>query len=186
MALHPRRHEAELLRGMSTTADLNRPPAKGAGQLWERLLTWAGLVSAGFTALCCLGVSAAVSLATSVGATFLTQDSSLRPILAGTLAVTVAGSALTYWRHRRPVPLLLTVVAAIWVYALIFIVGGSHGGHADHMADQMADHMTDHAGGHAGFGTGHLALIWLGLAVLVAAQVWDVVLHLPRRSRSAS
>lgn len=62
-----------------------------------------GAVAAGFTALCCIGVSAAVSLSTALGATFLTRDSTLRPLLAVTLAVTVAGSALTYtyWRRRR-------------------------------------------------------------------------------------
>ena len=79
-------------------------------------LSWAGVVTSGFTALCCLGVSAAVSLATAAGATFLTRDSSLRPLLTASLAVTVVGSALTFWRHRRPGPPALTAVAAIWVY----------------------------------------------------------------------
>lgn len=109
-----------------------------------------------------------------MGATFLTQDSTLRPILAGTLALTVAGSALTYWRHRHPGQLILTALAAVWVYGVIFLAGGSHGGYADvSTTDHMADH--DHASAHAGLGGGRLALAWVGLAVLVAAQVWDVV-----------
>jgi hypothetical protein len=155
---------------VSTTTDLEKPTAGAGVPLWHRGLTWAGLVGAGFTALCCLGVSAALSLASAVGATFLTQDSSLRPILAGTLALTVAGSALTYWRHRRPGPLILTALAAVWAYGVIFLVGGTHAAHGTStMADHMTDHMADHASGHAGLGGGRLALAWTGLAVLVAA-----------------
>jgi hypothetical protein len=81
------------------------------------VVSWVGVLSAGLTTLCCLGVSAALSLATALGATFLTRDGTLRPILGGTLAVTIAGSALTYRRHRRPAPLALTTLAAVWVYA---------------------------------------------------------------------
>jgi len=138
-------------------------------------LSWAGVVTSGFTAFCCLGVSAALSLATAASATFLTRDSSLRPLLAASLAVTVVGSALTFWRRQRPGPLALTAVAAISVYAFIYLVGGPHGGtgHGDHMADQMSDHATHAA--HAGFSGGRLTAVWLGLAVLVAAQVWDLV-----------
>jgi len=70
----------------------------------QRWFGWVPLGAAGFTTLCCLGFSAALSLATGLGATFLTEDSTLRPILAVTLGLTVATSALTYWRHRRPGP----------------------------------------------------------------------------------
>ena len=161
---------------MSTTTDIERPIAAADIPVWRRCLSWIGLVAAGFATLCCLGVSAALSLASAMGATFLTQDSTLKPILAGTLALTIAGSALTYWRHRRPGPLVVTVLAAVCVYSVIFLLGGSHSGHgASTMADQMTDHMADHASGHAGLGGGRLTLAWTGLAVLVAAQVWDLV-----------
>lgn len=141
------------------------------------------MVTAGFTTLCCLGVSAALSLATAVSATFLTRDSTLRPILAGTLAVTIAGSALTYWRHRRPGPLALTTLAAVWVYSIVFVVGGGRGGrgdagHGDHVVEQAAKQV-----GH-GFTGGRLALVWIGLAALVGAQVWDLVRV--RRGRRAA
>jgi hypothetical protein len=153
---------------MDTARQRSNPVGKGRG------FSWVGVVTAGFTTLCCLGVSAALSLATAVGATFLTRDSTLRPILAGTLAVTIAGSALTYWRHRRAGPLALTTLAAVWVYAVVFVVGSGRGGqagagHGDHMVEDAARQV-----GH-GFTGGRLALVWVGLAALVSAQVWDLL-----------
>jgi len=66
-----------------------------------------------------LGLAAALSLASSIGATFLTRDSSLRPVLIVTLAVTTLGTALTFWRHRSsPVPLLFGAVAVVGAAAL--------------------------------------------------------------------
>lgn len=119
-----------------------------------------------------------------MGATFLTRDATLRPILAVTLALTVAGSALTYRRHRRPGPLVVTTIAAVWVYAVTYLVGGGHGqsAHADHMA--MADHGSTHAAG--GLSGGRLVLIWIGLALLVGAQSWDLVGIRRCRSENAS
>ncbi len=43
----------------------------------QRWLPRAGLLSAASTTLCCLGISAALSLATAVGASFLTRDATL-------------------------------------------------------------------------------------------------------------
>lgn len=142
---------------------------------WRRWVPAFGTVSATFTALCCLGISAALSLSTAVGATFLTRDSTLKPILAATLAVTIAGSILTSWRTRRVGPLILTILAAAWIYAFIFVNGGTHTGHTpvDHMADNMAEDVaTQH--GH-GLSDGRVALVWVGLALLIGAQVWDFV-----------
>jgi hypothetical protein len=141
--------------------------------LWQRLLPRAGAIAAGFTALCCLGISAALSLASSVGATFLTRDSSLKPLLAMTLVITALGSALTYWRHRHPGPLLLTAAAGAWVYLFTFVVKtSSHTPMHDDMshAHEHGSHLT-----HAGLTGGRRTLVWLGLAVLIAAQVWDVM-----------
>jgi hypothetical protein len=153
---------------MDTARQRTSPVAKGQ---W---FSWVGVATAGFTALCCLGVSAALSFATAVGATFLTRDSTLRPILAGTLAVTVAGSVLTHWRHRRAGPLAVTTLAAVWVYAIVFVVGSGQRGHAgaghgDGMVEGAAKQV-----GH-GFTGGRLTLVWVGLAALVGAQVWDLV-----------
>lgn len=170
---------------MSATTKPDLPRTEVAAPLWQRGLNWVSLVAAGFTALCCLGVSAALSLASAVGATFLTQDSSLQPILALTLAITVAGSALTFWRHRRPGPLVVTVLAAVLVYSVIFLVGGSHGAHsAPSTGDHMTDVMADHASGHGGLGGWRLTFAWTGLAALVGAQVWDLV-SVRRRTKAA-
>ncbi len=85
---------------MSVTGDADG--ASGPG--WRRWFASVSVVAAGFTTLCRLGLSAALALASAVGAGFLTKDSTLRPILALTLALTVAGSALTYGRSRRRRP----------------------------------------------------------------------------------
>ena len=103
---------------------------------WQRIISLGGVVAAGFTTLCCLGLAAALSFASAVGASFLTHDSSLRPVLIVALAITTLGSALTFWRRRStPGPLLLTIAASVWIYSLVF--GLSSGGHAMH--DQMGD-----------------------------------------------
>ena len=85
---------------------LTQPPVGAestASQRSERLIAPVGLLATGFTAACCLGVTAALSIATALGATFLTRDATLKPLLIVTLLVTCAGSALTYWRHRHTV-----------------------------------------------------------------------------------
>ena len=76
--------------------------------LWQRSLPRAGAVAAAFTTLCCLGFTAALSLASAVGATFLTRDATLKPLLVATIILTLVGSALTYRRHGNPLPLILT------------------------------------------------------------------------------
>lgn len=126
--------------------------AEAPGSRWQRWPAPIGALSTGFTALCCLGISAAVSLASAVGATFLLRDETLRPLLIASIAVSVAGSVLTYWRHRDPGPVLLTLTAGAFLYWQIY---GRSGGH--------------------GFTGGRLALVWVALAVLVAAQLWDVI-----------
>ena len=154
-----------------------RPPSSVAR--W-RPLAAAGTVAAGFTTLCCLGVSAAVSLSTSLGATFLTRDSSLRPLLAATLAVTVTASAFTFWRHRGLVwPFAATAAAAIMIYGAVYI-GLGPGGMNDGMA---GDAPPTPGAGHSGLGNGRLTIVWTGAVLLIGAQMWDVLRV--RRSRSA-
>ena len=155
-----------------------QPPSDVSG--WRQVVGPVGTAAAGFTTLCCLGVSAAVSLSTSLGATFLTRDSSLRPLLAATLAVTVAASALTFWYHRGIVwPFAATAAAAIMIYGGVYIGLGAGG-----MNDGMAGEALPGPGaGHGGLGNGRLALISTGAVLLVGAQLWDLLRV--RRSRSA-
>ncbi|MBA2560897.1 MAG: MerC domain-containing protein, partial [Propionibacteriales bacterium] len=100
-----------------------------------------------FTTICCLGFTAALSLASAVGATFLTRDATLKPLLVATIILTVVGSALTYRRHRNPLPLILTALAGAWVFLFIFTVGGAP-----------------------------RPVVWAGLAVFLGVQVWDLIL----------
>lgn len=151
-----------------------RPPALGdAGGLLPR----AGFIASAITTVCCLGLSAAVSLASSIGATFLTRDATLQPLLAVTLAITVAGSVWTYRRHRSPLPLLLTIAASALVYSALYGrldngIGVAHaaGEHGSHGA--MRDSITTAGGSHGGISA--TVLVWIGLGVLLVAQLWDV------------
>lgn len=138
---------------------------------WQRWLPRAAALVAGFATLCCLGLTALVSLLTAIGATFLTTDATLRPLLIVSLVITIAGSAFTWHRHRNPLPLLLTVVAAVTIF-LSFngnaLFGHTAGGHSgDPMGDGMGDGSAT-AGLPGGLG------VWIGLTLLVAAQVWDI------------
>lgn len=75
-----------MLRGLSAEAG----PGQSSSSSGRQWFAWIPLVAAGFTTLCCLGASAALSL-------------------------TVGASGLTYWRHRRAGPLVLSAIAATWI-----------------------------------------------------------------------
>ncbi|GLD45107.1 mercuric transporter MerH [Mycobacterium kiyosense] len=117
---------------------------------WQRWLPRGAALVAAFATLCCLGLTALVSLLTAIGATFLTTDATLRPLLAVSLVITIAASAFTWRRHRNPLPLLLTVIAAGVIFWSLY-------------GAQLSS-----AGLPGGVG------VWLGLALLLTAQVWDV------------
>jgi hypothetical protein len=57
----------------------------------------------------------------AVGVGFLVQDRYLAPALVALLAVTVAGSVLTFRRHRNPVPLAVTTLAGASLYWDIYV-----------------------------------------------------------------
>ncbi len=82
-----------------------------------------------------------------MGATFLTRDATLKPLLVATVILTLVGSALTYRRHRNPLPLILTALAGAWVFLLTFTIGGTP-----------------------------RPVVWAGLAVFLGVRVWDLVL----------
>ena len=138
-------------------------PAAGQIPLWQRSLPRAGAAAAAFTTLCCLGFTAALSLASAVGATIMTRDATLEPILVATIILTVVGSALTYRCHRNPLPVILTALAGTWVFLSIFTIRGLP-----------------------------RPAVWAGLAVFLGVQVWDLFLvrrcrtRLPAISETAS
>jgi len=162
-------------------ADADEIGGRGDGATPSGLINRAGFVATAITTVCCLGLSAAISLASSVGATFLTRDATLKPLLAVTLGVTVAASAWTFRRHGSPGPLILTVVAGAVIFAALLgpldtgigvanasAAHGAHdGGHAMH------DAMSAAGGSHGGISA--RALVWIGLAGLFGAQVWDLL-----------
>lgn len=167
-----------------------------AGRAGGGLVGRVGFVASAVTTVCCLGVAAAVSLATAVGATFLTRDATLKPLLVVSLAVTIAASAWTFSRHRGPGPLVLTVLASGLVFTALYGpldtgIGVAHAatGHASaHPA--MGDRMTAAAASQGGVSP--RVLVWIGLAALLSAQIWDVrrtrrcvdppdARHVPRR-----
>ncbi len=152
-------------------------PQVGRGAVlrrWRRWFPRAATIGVAFTALCCLGVSAALSLASSVGAGFFLRDETLRPLLITALALTILASWLTFRRHHNPIPLMVTVAASAAVYGFIFVgAGPSSGGngHGDHSIDAAADESSAVADPSGARG----ALAWSALAVLLGAQAFDIV-----------
>ena len=137
---------------------------------WQRWLPRAAALVAGFATLCCLGLTAVVSLLSAIGATFLTTDATLKPLLVVSLVITVVASGFTWRRHRNPLPLLLTVIAAGVIFWSLYgtpLFGQHAGGHGDPMGDGMGAHSAP-AMLPGGVG------VWIGLALLLTAQVWDV------------
>lgn len=153
-------------------------PQRLVGRAGGNWLPRAGLVASAFTAMCCVGLSVAVSLASGIGATFLTQDSTLQPLLIISLAITIAGSAFTFRRHRNPLPLLSTVLASAWIWASLYgPLNGGIGvegavGH-DASGDAVSDGMSAMSVAGRGGGISPTTLVWVGLGVLLAAQIWD-------------
>lgn len=121
-------------------------PPQTSAPVWERWLPRLSGGAAIVTTLCCIGLSAVISLATAVGATFMTRDSSLRPILAVTLIITAIASAFTLRRHRNPLPLIITIASGALIFWTLF--GGSNAsGHGSTGQDAGTAHSTT-APGH--------------------------------------
>lgn len=75
-----------------------------------------GIGGSVFAALCCLGVTAAVSLLSAVGLGFLANDRVLIPLLIGFLALAIAGLALDWRHHHHPSALVLGSAAGIGLF----------------------------------------------------------------------
>jgi len=139
-----------------------------------------GFVASAITTVCCLGLSFAISLASSIGATFLTRDATLKPLLAVMLGVTIIGTTLTLRRHRNPAPVIFVVIGAALVFAALYGpldagigVSNATAGHGGHHA-AMGDSMSTNSDAHGGISA--RALVWIGLATMLTAQLVDAVL----------
>jgi mercuric ion transport protein len=75
-----------------------------------------------FTALCCLGIPALLSIVSAVGLGFLINDAILLPLLVVFLALTLYGLFRGYQKHRKPGAVLLGggSAVALLVFLLVF------------------------------------------------------------------
>lgn len=71
-----------------------------------------GILGATFAALCCLGLSAVLSVVTAVGLGFLIKDAILLPLLILSLAITLWGLLSGWRRHHNGAALVLGVLAS--------------------------------------------------------------------------
>jgi hypothetical protein len=143
-----------------------KAPGNGGSSGWQQLVPRAIAAGAVLTVLCCIGLSVATGLVSAAGAAFLLRDATLRPLLLAVLAATVVSSVLTFRRHRNVFPVLLTTLAGGTLYWLIFGHGQAHG---DHMGDAMPN------SAHNALTGASRPPVWAAIAVLIGAQVWDLI-----------
>ena len=80
-----------------------------------------GILGAAFAALCCLGISAVLSVISAIGLGFLIHDAVLLPLLIISLLLTLWGLFSGWKRHRRPAALLLGTMAAFSLTIFSFV-----------------------------------------------------------------
>ena len=80
-----------------------------------------GILGAAFAALCCLGVSAILSVVSAIGLGFLVNDAVLLPLLVVSLLVTAWGLVSGFRRHYHPGALVLGAAGGIGVLVFIFV-----------------------------------------------------------------
>jgi mercuric ion transport protein len=80
-----------------------------------------GVVGSIFAALCCLGVSAVVSVVSAIGLGFLINDAVLLPLLLVFLGITLAGLAMGYRRHHRPHAVALGALSGLGLLVFSFL-----------------------------------------------------------------
>src|SRR3989442_15081179 len=81
----------------------------------------AGLLGAVFAALCCLGISAVVSIVPAPGLGFLLNDAVLLPLLVVSLLVTLWGLFSGWRRHHTPSALGLGALGGSGLFAFSFV-----------------------------------------------------------------
>ncbi len=106
----------------------------------DLLKQWSSLAGAGFAAACCLGLTAALSILTAIGAGFLIRDAILIPVYVGLLALSVWLLYRSARSHANLMPFWLGLAGAVTALAGLWIAAG---------------------------------VVYVALAALVAASVWD-------------
>ena len=86
----------------------------------ERHTDKAGVVGSVFTALCCVGFPALLSILSAVGLGFL-NDAILLPLLIIFLLMTLVGLAIGLRQHHRASALIVGIISAIGVFVFIFV-----------------------------------------------------------------
>ncbi len=80
-----------------------------------------GIFGATFAALCCLGISAVLSVVTAIGLGFLIHDAVLLPLMVLSLLVALWGLLSGWQRHRNPGPLAVGSIAAAALVVFSFV-----------------------------------------------------------------
>ena len=80
-----------------------------------------GVLGSVFTALCCLGIPALLSILSAVGLGFIINDAILLPLLVVFLVVTVLGLISGKRRHGKSWALLLGVISGLVILAFLFV-----------------------------------------------------------------
>lgn len=80
-----------------------------------------GITGSILAALCCLGVTAVVSVLSSIGLGFLINDRVLLPLLLGFLALAVAGLGIDARHHHHPSALIVAVASGIALFLFTWV-----------------------------------------------------------------
>jgi len=80
-----------------------------------------GILGAAFAALCCLGISAVLSVVSAIGLGFLIHDAVLLPLLIISLLVMLWGLFSGWKRHRQPAVLIVGMIAALSLVVFSFV-----------------------------------------------------------------
>lgn len=88
---------------------------------WQRYADKVGIGGSIFTALCCLGFPALLSLLAAIGLGFLINDAILLPLLAIFLVVTLGGLYAGMRHHGQPWAFILGLLSAFGLFAFLFI-----------------------------------------------------------------
>ncbi len=92
-----------------------------AKNFWKKHTDKVGVVGSVFTALCCLGFPALLSILSAIGLGFLINDAVLIPLLIIFLLVTIVGLALGMRAHHRATAFVIGLISAAGVFVFIFV-----------------------------------------------------------------